>query len=139
MPQAQALAHDLAAQIEVAIAQPHLLAHLLVELERQRLGAVQKLELARQEFHRPGGEMGVHGARRPRAHLPGYPDHELVAQPLGLLEHRGGVRVEHDLQQALAVAQVDEYDPAVIAPAMHPAGDRDLLAEELLVNLSAVM
>ena len=41
------------------------------------------------------------------------------------------IRVEHDLQQPLAVAQVDEDDPAVIAPAMHPAGDRDLLAEQL--------
>ena len=37
--------------------------------------------------------------------------------------------VEHHLQQALAVAQVDENHPAVVAAAMDPAGDADLLAE----------
>ena len=55
------------------------------------------------------------------------------------LNSAAGLRVEHHLQQALAVAQVDEDHPAVIAAAMHPAGDRDLLAEQLLVDLSAVM
>jgi hypothetical protein len=35
MPQPQPLGHDLAAQIEIPIAQAHLLAHLLIELERQ--------------------------------------------------------------------------------------------------------
>ena len=49
------------------------------------------------------------------------------------------VRIEHDLQQPFAVAQVDEDHPAVIAPAMHPAGDADLLADEGLVDLTAIV
>ena len=32
-----------------------------------------------------------------------------------------------------------EKKPAVVATAVYPAGDRDRLAEQLLVNLSAVM
>ena len=74
-----------------------------------------------------------------RAHLARHPDHKLVAQPFGFPEDLVGVGVEHDLQQPLPISQIDEYHPAVITTAMHPAGDRDVLAEELLVNLSAVM
>ncbi len=137
--QPQALAHHLAPQVEVAVAQAHLLADLLVELERQGLGAVQDLQLTRQKLHLPRGKVGIDGAGGPRAHAPRHPDHELVAQPLGLLEHLRQVRVEHHLQQPLAIAHVDEDDPAMVAPPVHPAGHRDVLAEELLVNLSAVM
>ena len=53
MTQQQPLAHLLAAQVDVAEAQPHFLAHVLIELERQRLGAVQNLELLAQQL-RPG-------------------------------------------------------------------------------------
>jgi len=81
----------------------------------------------------------VHRAGGPLAHLARHPDDELVAQPLGFPEDRGGAGVEHDLQQPLTIAQVDENDPAVIAPAVHPAGHADLLAEVLLVDLSAIM
>ncbi len=50
---------------------------------------------------------------------------ELIAHALGHGEHRGLVGVEDDLQQALAIAQVDENDAAVIAAAVRPAGDGD--------------
>jgi hypothetical protein len=42
-------------------------------------------------------------------------------------EDLGAIRVEHHLNQTLAVAQVDEDDPAVVAPALHPAAEDDLL------------
>ena len=139
MPQPQPLTHHLAAQIEIAVAQAHFLADLLVELERQGLGAVEELDALRDELDLAGGEVRVHGAGGPLAHRAGTAHHVLVAQPLGFREHLGRVRVEDDLQQPLAVAQVDEDHPAVVAPAVHPAGDRDLAAELLLVDLSAVM
>ena len=40
----------------------------------------------------------------------------------------GLVGAEDDLQKAAAVAQVDEDEPAVVSPAMHPARERDLAA-----------
>ena len=139
MPQPQTLAHDLATQVKIAIAQPHLLTDLLIQLEWQRLGAVQQLKLPRHQFHPSGGQVRVHRARGPLAHPARHPHHELVAQALGFREDRGGAGVKHDLQQPLTIAQIDENDSAVIAPAVHPAGHGDLLAEQLLVNLSAVM
>ena len=119
--------------------QPHLLAHRLVQLERQRLGAVEQLQLLREQLDLAGAQVRVRGGARPRAHQPRHADHELVAQPLGFLEHLGRIRIEHHLQQPLAVAQVHEDDAAVIAPPMHPAGHGDLLPGELFVDVSAIV
>jgi hypothetical protein len=83
--------------------------------------------------------MGIDRPFRPRPHASRHTHHEFISQPLGLAEHRGSGRVEYDLQQSFAIAQVDEDHPAMIASPMHPAGDRDLLADEPLVDLSAVM
>ena len=66
-------------------------------------------------------------------------DHELAAQALGLGEQRLVVRIEHHLQQAFAIAQVDEDHPAMVAAAMHPAGDGDFLADQLLADLAAIV
>jgi hypothetical protein len=62
-----------------------------------------------------------------------------MPQLFGDFEDRLGTWIEYDLYQAFPVAQIDEYDPAVIAPPVHPAGHRDLLAQKRFVNLSAVM
>src|SRR2546429_8994726 len=99
MTQPQALAHDLATQVEIAVAQPHLFTDLLVELERQGLGAVQELQLARHELHASGSKARVHRAWGPLAHLTRHPDDELVTQALGFPEDRGRAGVEHDLPQ----------------------------------------
>ena len=139
MAQPQALAHHLTAQVEVAVLEPHLLAHHLIELKRQRVGAVQELDLAREHFDAARGEVLIGGAAGTFAHAPLHADHVLGAQPLGLAKHRGRIRIEDHLQQALAIAQIDENDAAVVAAAMHPAGDRDLLSDQLLVDVSAVM
>ena len=45
-------------------------------------------------------------------------------------EGGGAVGIAHHLHQALAVAQVDEDDAAVVAAAMDPAHQRDGLAED---------
>ncbi len=83
--------------------------------------------------------MGVGRARGPLANPALHTDDELAAQALRLLEHIGGIRVEHDLQESLAIAQIDEDHPAVIATSVDPTRNRDFLAGELFVDLSAVM
>ncbi len=137
--QAQALAHLGATQVEVAVTQPHFLADVLVELERQRLGLVQHGERAGQQLHLARGEVGVGGAGRPGPHQAAHLDDELAAQALGLAEQGLVVRIEHDLQQALAVAQVDEDHPAMIAAPVHPAGDGNFLTRQLFIDLAAIM
>ncbi len=136
---AQARGHDLAAQIDVAVLEPHFLAHLLVELERQRVGAIQDLDGARHDLDAAGSEVRVDRTGRALAHLALDAHHELVAELFGVGEHLGRVRVADDLHQALAVAQVDEDHAAVVAPPMHPADDGDRLAAQGLIYLSAIV
>ena len=139
MAQAQALRHVFAAQVDVAIFEAHLFAHVFVELERQRLGAVQRHEFARQQLHLARGQVGVGGTRRAFAHQAAHLHHEFVAQLFGLIELGLVVRVEYHLQEAFAVAQVHENDAAMIAAAMDPAGNRNLLTDQLFVDLAAVV
>src|SRR6202000_2304044 len=56
MTQPQTLVHHIATEVEIAVLQPYLFAHGLIQLKRQRLGAVQELKLLRQQLHPSGGE-----------------------------------------------------------------------------------
>jgi ribosomal protein S18 acetylase RimI-like enzyme len=64
---------------------------------------------------------------------------ELVAHRFGVLEDIGAVRVAHHLDQAFAVAQVDEDHAAVVAATVHPAAQADGLAEQCLGSEAAVL
>ncbi len=64
---------------------------------------------------------------------------EFVAQALSRRKNFPGVRIEYDLQQSRAVAQIDKDYAAVIAPTLHPAGDLDFMADVRLVDLTAVV
>src|SRR5579863_9495498 len=48
-------------------------------------------------------------------------------------------RVEHHLHQALAVPEVHEDHPAVVAATVHPARQADLLVKQGFVDLPAIM
>src|SRR5262249_11863563 len=85
------------------------------------------------------GEVGVDRALRTLAHAPFHREHELAAELLGLGEHFGAVRIEHDLKQSLAVAKVDEDHAAVIAAPMHPTRDANLAPDVRPTDLTAVM
>src|ERR1039457_3133086 len=97
MTQPQPLAHDLAPQIDIAIAQAHFLINGLVQLERQRIGAVQQLEFRRHDLDPSRGQVGVDRARRTLAHKSAYAHDELMPQFLGDFKYRLVVGMEHDL------------------------------------------
>src|SRR5690606_8892711 len=110
-----------------------------VVMERRRLRLVQHRKRAREQLDLAARERRVHGAGRTVAHSALDGDDELRAQALGLGKHLGLVGIEDDLQQSLAVAQIDEDDAAVIAAAMNPAGDSYRLADERTIDVAAVM
>ena len=128
--QPQVLQHRLAAQIEIAVAQPQLLADGLVVMERRRLRLREHRELRREHLDLAAREVRVDGAFGARAHAALDGEHELRAQPLGFREHLGAIGIEHDLQQTLAIAQVDENHAAVIAAPVHPTGHRHCPADQ---------
>ena len=139
MAQPQALAHHLAPQVDITVAQPNFLIDGLVQLERQRIGSIQQLQLRGHDLDAARCQTGVDGSFGARAHRPAYAHDEFVPQFLRDFEYRAGARIEHDLHQAFAIAQIDEYHPAMIASAMNPAGNADALGNQLLINLSAVV
>ena len=136
---AQPLLHHVAAQVDVAVLEPELLAHFLVEREGRRHGGIQHVELLGEQLDLAGGQVRVRRARRAQPHLALHLDAELAPEMRGDLEGFRRVRIEDDLQQARAVAQVDEDHAAVIAATMHPAGDRQGAARQGFADFSAVV
>ena len=80
---AQPLLHHVAAQVDVAVLEPELLAHFLVERERRRRRRVQDHELRGEQLDLAGAQVRVHRARRARPQLALHLDAELAAEVLG--------------------------------------------------------
>ena len=127
---AHAFLHLRAAEIDVAVAQPHLLGDVVVvELERRGRGAVEDLELVPEDLDLPGRHLGIDRALGSDPNPTGDAQHELVPDLLGAGEGIGAVGIEDRLHHAGVVAKIDEDHPAVIAPAMRPAAEGDFLAD----------
>ncbi len=121
------------AQVEPAVAEPQRLVDaLLVELERERRRARDDLELVDLELDLAGRHRRVDRLRRARDDLAARAEHELVAD---LLRELGGrrraLRVDHELRDAGVVAQVDEDEPAVVAPRAAQPRERQRLPDVL--------
>ena len=118
--QPQGVGRAAAAQVQVAVAQPDVVTglDLVVHRQRQRRGLGEHLQLADGHLDLAGGQLRVLVALGAAGHLAGDLDAELVAQRVRVL------LAEHHLDHTGAVAQVDEDDTAVVAPAGHPPGER---------------
>ena len=119
----------LAAQVEEAVLQPEVLGvvRLAEHRNRQLLGRREHLDLAGEHLHLARRQLRVERTLGTLAHLAVDADHPLGAHRLGGLEG-GAVGVRYNLSEAVVVAQVDEQQAAVIAHAMHPAGQPDRCA-----------
>ena len=127
----------IAPQVEPAVAVAQRLVDvLLVQLERERRRAGDELELVDLDLDLAGREVRVHRLGRARDDFARRAKDELVADLVRLL--RGlwaALGVDHELRDAGLVAKVDEDQPAVVAAARRPAGDRDRPADVLLAEL----
>jgi len=111
-----------AAQIEVAVFQAQVLVgHARVDREGQHVGFVQHRKFRGHDLDRAGRQLHVLRARQARGDPAGHGNDVLAAQAVGLPgDGRVFVRTEDDLRDALAVAQVDENDAAVVAARIDP-------------------
>ena len=138
--QQHVLLHLRTAQVQYAMLQAHGFGQVIVvELEGRGDRGVEDFDGVAQHFDFAAGEIGIDRAGRTRTHFAGDFEAKLVADRFRSGEHLRAVRIADDLGQAFAVAQVDENHSAVVAPAMGPAAQGDFLADELSVELSAVM
>ena len=113
---------------------------VLVEREWQGGGGVENLVGREQHLDFAGSHVGIDGAFGARADAAKDHQHVLILEVRGALKQLGGefLRIEDDLHQAGTVAQVDKDDAAVIAPAVHPALEHNLLADLAGGHIAAV-
>ena len=134
---AQDVAHELAkpvaddedplhvgpAEVKEAILEAQLLVGLgPVHLEGRRGRGIVEHQLGGPDLDRPGLELGVLLAGKPGGDDPLDSDHVLIAEVAAPgLQLGAGVGLEDHLGDPVAVAQVDEDEPAEIAPARPPS------------------
>ena len=123
--QDERVAHALAAQVEHPVAQAQHLVdrRVLVDRERRRLRLRERRDLGDLHLDLAGRDVRVDVLRRAAHDLALRGEDVLGTQPLGGRERLGLVGVEDELDDPGAVAEVDEDEPAVVATAVHPAGD----------------
>ena len=139
----QVSVHLRAAQVQIAVFEPHLFAHRLLvgQGKGQRIRRGEHLHMADGQLHLTGGQGGVIGAFVAQAHLSGDLHHALVFEPFGQCK-AGGIRhglIKDRLHYALAVAHIHEDDAAHVAAGQHPAAHRSLQADVRTAQGSAVM
>ena len=122
--QAQIALHHGAAQVDDAVLQAHGFADVfVVNHKRRRGGGVQDFDFFGQNLDFAGHHFVVGSAFGAVAHAAGDAQNVFVAGGIGQSKRFGCVGVNHDLDDAFAVAQVDKNHTAVVAPAVHPAFD----------------
>ena len=128
----------LTTKVEETVLKPYIFRIFLLAEHRQRqfAGRTQHLDLGDEKLDRAGRQIRVLGAFGAAAHLAVDPHHPLRAQLFGVLEGRR-IRVRDALRQAVMVAQVDEQQPAMVADAMAPAGQTNVLADVAVAERAA--
>src|SRR5690606_18120830 len=136
--------HFRTAQVHVTVGEAEVFVDLVaagvVERERGRVGDVVNGQAGGIDLDRAGGQVGVGGAFGAGDDRAGDGDDGLGFHVRGAGGELGVVlRVELDLGDALAVAQVDKEDAAVVADGVHPAFEGDGRAEVGGGELGTVM
>ena len=123
-------------KIQVAVLEPRLergLRALVVDREGRRRRAREDLEAVDVELDLPRRPLRVHVLRLARDDLAVDRDRELRAE----LRRVRLLGTEDDLRDAVAIAEVDEVDPAVVPPRRDPAVQRRRLPDVRLADLPA--
>ena len=126
--------HERAAQVQIAVAQAHLVGERVrrLDVEGRVLAGAVELEFGGDHLHLAGGHVGVLHLRRAPGELAAHTDAIFTAQGAGGGVHpRVRLRAEDHLHDARAVPQVHEHQPAVVAPVGDPSADDDFLPDVL--------
>ena len=115
-----------AAEIEVPVSQPQLVRgrHVVRDHEGRDLGLAEDLQLGGLHLDLPCRHAGVERRGRPWADPPLHAYDEFGSELLRAVTQRVGV--EHDLRQAVPIADVEEHEVPEIADLVHPAQEHRL-------------
>jgi hypothetical protein len=115
---------------EEAVLEAGILGIFEIAEDRQRqLGRrTEHLDPCREDLDRTGRQVGVLGAGETGLDLAVDAHDPFRAQRLGIGKGRR-IGIDHHLRHAVMVAQVDEEHAAMVADAVAPAGQADILAD----------
>ncbi len=143
MADPELILHLLAAQIKIPVFQPQQFIGVgrIGYFERRRLGFRENMKLGRVDLNIAGRELGIMRSGGTVVDCPLHRDHELRASPLSLDQHRWveGLRIDHNLGDAVAVAQVQKEQTAEISISVDPAVEPDRGADIGRAELAASM
>ncbi len=130
----------LAAQIEEAVAQPHVFWIILLAEHghRQFGGGSQNLDSGDIDFDEAGRHFRIFGARGASPNRAVDQHDPFRTKLFGLIES-WRIRIHHALGNAIVIAQIDEQHAAMIANAMAPAGKTNRFAGLHLAKAAAAM
>ena len=132
--------HASPAQIEIAVSQAQGLVHLFVvpvDVERRRLGRIEYLHRVGHHLDLARGHVWIGQPFGAAAHQALNAEHVLAPHLGGRgVDFRRDLRVSDHLSYPFSVPQINEYQPAVVAAAVHPAGQGHFLAHVLNPQLS---
>ena len=95
------------------------------------------LKALRRHFYFAGSKFQVLHALGPGPDRSFDTDYKLLPEVRGFFKEALALRLEDDLRHAVEVAQVNENQPAMVPPGVHPAAELDGLAGSLCVELAA--
>ena len=136
------LLHPRATEVQVTVLEPQVLAGqiLLCRKKRGRLTAIKNLKLRGADLNRSRGQFRIHGTDRSRRHGPGHLQHVLAFEPASHLPQIGPtVRIEDDLRLPVAIAEIDEDGPSVIATGIDPPTESDRNSFLIQIQFTACM
>src|SRR3989344_3066169 len=133
--------HAWTSEIKIAILETSLLVHRFfdIDLEWRRFGFVQDLDSGDQYFDRPCWIFFSDSSLDPWSNFarnleyPLWPDRFRGRKNFP----RGILRIKDDLSEPVAVAEIDEDESSVIAPAMHPATERYFCSCKTFIEFAA--
>ncbi len=130
----------LAPQVQEPVAQAGFLGVVLIAEHHQRqfVRRAQNLEIADEHLDLAGGDLGVDQRAVAFLYLSVDADAPFAAHLLDLGKDRR-IRVAQHLRHAVMIAQVDEQNPAMVAHAVHPAGQPDGVAHVGFTKIGAGM
>src|SRR6267143_4335251 len=108
---------------------------------RGRLRRSHDLQDSGVDFHIPGRQLGIPHRGRPGGDIPFHEDDGLGPDGLGTGDEIGSrpPRTEGDLNEAVAVAEIEEDDAAEVTAAVNPAPQSHPLSNVLLSQRPAAM
>jgi len=117
-------------QVQIAVFEPDIFRDVfIVKREGRCFGFVEDFQFGNDDFHLPGGKRRILHARRPSAHSAFHGQNVLAADFVRFsMDGFPRFGIKNNLNDALAIPEIDKNDAAVIAPPVHPSHQNDLPA-----------